>query len=111
MVTTAKDNDRIQRISKTRQAATATGNEIFKARVVARRVDSRVNGHPVKPTKEIVDRPDNGANSLRAEYERRLGSNYKLIIEAQTFHNATPDDLTYSLRRDSFLQIALRRYF
>ncbi len=59
----------------------------------------------------MVYDPDNGATSLRAEFERRLGSKYKLIIEGQSFHNATPHDLTYSLRRDSFLQIALRRYF
>ena len=51
------------------------------------------------------------AERVRKVIEKLGKLKYKLIIEAQSFHNATPDDLTYSLRRDSFLQIELRRYF
>ncbi len=59
----------------------------------------------------IVYDPDNGATSLRAEFERRINGKYKLIIEGQTFNNSTSKDPTYSLRNDSFLQIEIRRYF
>ncbi len=59
----------------------------------------------------VIYDPDNGATSLRAEFERRIGSKYKLIIEGQSFHRSAPNDPTYSLRKDNFLQIEIRRYF
>ncbi len=54
---------------------------------------------------------DNGTTSYRFEFERRLGDSYKLIIEAQQFARIDSKDLLFSLRRDSFLQVELRKYF
>ena len=54
---------------------------------------------------------NNGSTSLRLEFERRIGQNYKLVIEGQYFAESDPLDPGYALRDDSFLLIELRRYF
>lgn len=54
---------------------------------------------------------DNGTTSYRFEFERRLGDSYKLFIEAQQFARIDRKDLLFSLHRDSFLQVELRKYF
>ena len=54
---------------------------------------------------------NNGTTSFRFEFERRLGNNYKLVIEGQSFSNADAVDPTYSFRNDSFVLIEFRRYF
>ncbi len=55
--------------------------------------------------------PDSGSTLGRVEWERRLKNSYKLEIEAQKLTNIDPRDLFFSLRRDSFLQIAISRYY
>ena len=52
-----------------------------------------------------------GSCSLRAEFERRLGQHFFLELEGQWFARSDRRDFVHPLRNDSFLQIALRRYF
>ncbi len=49
--------------------------------------------------------------SLRFEFERRFGERYTLEVQAQWFAHSQQGDLAYLLRRDSFAQVAIRRYF
>lgn len=49
--------------------------------------------------------------SLRVEANRRLGESWKLNGELQVFSNVDKQDVAYSLRNDSFLNIELARYF
>lgn len=54
---------------------------------------------------------ETGSSSFRVEFERRLGSNYTLEVQSQWFIYSDAADPVYDFRRDSFIQIALRRYF
>jgi hypothetical protein len=54
---------------------------------------------------------ENDTTALRLEFERRLGERFTLEIEAQKFLETDPTDLFNSFRRDSFLEISVRRYF
>jgi hypothetical protein len=58
----------------------------------------------------IWDR-ENDTTSLRIEFERRIGANYKLEIQFQGFAEVATNDPLFSVRKDSFLQIDFRRYF
>ncbi len=58
----------------------------------------------------FVDR-DSGAGAARLEGSRRLGSTFKLSVELNAYFNAPADDPLYGLRRDSYLQVELARYF
>ncbi len=58
----------------------------------------------------IID-TKNSSTTLRFEFERRLGSDYKLELEAQIFSNIDLLDPLYSFRNDDFIQISLGRYF
>ncbi len=58
----------------------------------------------------FIDR-ETGAGALRLEGARRLGDSYKLSVELNGFFNAPANDFFYGLRRDSFLQLELARYF
>jgi len=49
--------------------------------------------------------------SARAEFERRLGSDYFLTIEAQFMGDMPMPDPLYTLQDDDFLQVRLARYF
>ena len=47
----------------------------------------------------------------RIEFERRIGASLKLEIEVQLFGKTDRTDLLYGLRRDSYAQVGLSRYF
>ena len=51
------------------------------------------------------------ASSVRFEFERRLGDKYFVSLEGQWFANVVERDLTSFFSDDSFVQLALRRYF
>lgn len=53
----------------------------------------------------------NDTSSVRIEFQRRIGANYKLEIEFQGFVEVPVGDPFFSFRRDSFLQVDFRRYF
>ena len=45
------------------------------------------------------------------ESQRRLGESWKLSIEARIFNNVDIEEFTFFIRKDSFLQLSLSRYF
>lgn len=47
----------------------------------------------------------------RVEFERRIGSSYKLEFEVQKLTNIAPRDPLFGLRRDSYAQLSLSRYW
>ena len=53
----------------------------------------------------------NDTTSVRIEFQRRIGANYKLEIEFQGFVEVPVADPFFPFRRDSFVQVDLRRYF
>ncbi|MEE8343020.1 MAG: hypothetical protein V3R51_04385 [Gammaproteobacteria bacterium] len=55
--------------------------------------------------------PDNGTRTYNLETSRRIGSHWKLSIEARIFSNIPKDDLLFSFRDDDYLQVELARYF
>ena len=54
---------------------------------------------------------DNDSVMARVEYERRIGRSYKIELEAQKLMNVAPNDPFYSLRRDSYLQLSISRFW
>lgn len=54
---------------------------------------------------------DNGSTFGRVEFERRIGSAYKLEVEVQKLTNVDGEDPLYPIRRDSYLQVSVSRYF
>ena len=54
---------------------------------------------------------DNESTFARIEYERRIGSHHKIELEIQKLMNIAKPDPFYSLRRDSYLQLSLSRYW
>ena len=54
---------------------------------------------------------ERGSQSWRAEFQRRLGQNFRLDIEAQVFDADPRDSAMLGLGRDSFLRLELSRYF
>lgn len=52
-----------------------------------------------------------GARSVQAEFDRRLGSSWKIEADLRLFGGLTEDDPFVGLRRDNHLQIRLARYF
>ncbi len=54
---------------------------------------------------------DNGSTFARFEFERRIGSKHKLEVELQKLTNIDAVDPLYGIRRDSYLQISLSRFF
>lgn len=54
---------------------------------------------------------DNGSTNVRLEFERRLGRFYKLEVELQKPLGIEEEDPLYPLRRDSYLQMTLSRYW
>ena len=54
---------------------------------------------------------DSSSGSLSLEAGRRFGDNWLLSIEARSFFDLPEDDLFYSLRDDSFIQLELAYYF
>lgn len=55
--------------------------------------------------------PDNGTRIYNLETSRRIGSHWKLSLEARIFSNIPKDDLLFSFRNDDYLQVELARYF
>jgi len=54
---------------------------------------------------------DSGESFLNVEAERRLGDDWVAELKARAFSGARPGDTTWWLRRDSYLQFSLARYF
>ncbi len=54
---------------------------------------------------------DNDSVFARIEFERRIGRNYKIEVELQKLTNVATRDAFYSLRRDSYFQLSLSRYW
>ena len=54
---------------------------------------------------------ENHSTSARVEFERRFGSHFTLELQGQWFASSDADEISYAFRRDSFLSVALRRYF
>lgn len=54
---------------------------------------------------------NNGSVFARFEFERRVGSRHKLEIELQKLANIEAVDPLFPIRRDSYMQVALSRYF
>ena len=54
---------------------------------------------------------DNESIFARVEFERRIGSHYKIELEIQKLMNISERDPFYSLRRDSYLQLSVSRYW
>ena len=54
---------------------------------------------------------DNDSVFARIEFARRLGSDYKVELELQKLTNIASNDAFHSLRRDSYLQLSLSRYW
>lgn len=54
---------------------------------------------------------ENDTTSMRFEFERRIGERYTLEIEAQRFLKTASRDLLSSFRKDSFIELSIRRYF
>lgn len=58
----------------------------------------------------ILDR-ESSATFLNLEAGRRIGANWKLIVEGRRFVNVSAGDPLHNLRRDSYIQLELARYF
>ena len=54
---------------------------------------------------------DNGTTFGRLEWERRIGERHKLEVEVQKLTNVDGGDPLFAISRDSYLQVALSRYF
>lgn len=59
----------------------------------------------------IIQDLDSNARLFNLEASRRLGSSWKLSLEARWFIDVPADDLLYGLRRDDYLQAELAYYF
>ena len=53
----------------------------------------------------------NSARIFSIETSRRFSNHWKGTIEGRTYFDSPPDDPTYSLRKDHFLQLELAYYF
>ncbi len=54
---------------------------------------------------------ENGANTIRVEASRRIGDNWKLNLELQSFANVGEKDPLFDLENDDFVQIDLGYFF
>ena len=52
-----------------------------------------------------------GETYLNVEAERRIGDSIAIEVRARAFSNAGPEDLSYAVLRDDYLQIQLAKYF
>lgn len=59
----------------------------------------------------LIQDLDSPARALSVEASRRIGSNWKLFLQAWGFFDSPSDDLLYNVRDDDFLQIELAYYF
>ena len=54
---------------------------------------------------------DTGETFFNIEADRRIGDDYVLEVRARVFSGADPQNLTYALSRDDYIQLQLSRYF
>lgn len=54
---------------------------------------------------------DDSARLLTLESSRRIGDDWKITLEGQAFVNITSTELLAGIRKDSYLQLELARYF
>jgi hypothetical protein len=59
----------------------------------------------------IVQDRRSDARFINLETSRRLGSAWKLSVEARAFAHIPPSDALYSMRRDDYVQVELGWYF
>lgn len=59
----------------------------------------------------LVQDVDGSARSVSIEASRRIGSNWKLSLEARTFFEIPESDPIYGLRNDDFVLLELAYYF
>jgi hypothetical protein len=59
----------------------------------------------------LIQDVDSAARAVSVEASRRVGSNWKLSLEARAFFEAPPSDPLYGLRNDDFLLLELAYYF
>jgi len=59
----------------------------------------------------LIQDLDNCARAVSVEASRRIGSNWKLSLEARAFFDSTPGDPLYGLRNDDLLLLELAYYF
>lgn len=54
---------------------------------------------------------DTSETFFNVEADRRIGDDYVLEVRARVFSGAEPQNLTYALSRDDYIQLQLSRYF
>jgi hypothetical protein len=54
---------------------------------------------------------DTGETIVNIEAERRIGDNYLVEIRARGFSGADPENTTWALTNDHYLQLQVSRYF
>ncbi len=59
----------------------------------------------------LIQDLDSSARSLSIEASRRLGNDWKVILDAYFFFSVPEDDVLYSLRDDDYLSLQLSYYF
>ena len=58
----------------------------------------------------VIDR-DTGTTAFLVEASRRIGSQWRLAVEARGFTNTSAEDILYGFRKDDYLQIGLAYHF
>lgn len=59
----------------------------------------------------VIVEPDSDATAAFVEASRRLGSNWKLSVEARACMGYPDDDPASAFRKDDYLQVELACYF
>jgi hypothetical protein len=59
----------------------------------------------------LIQDMDNPTRALSVEASRRIGANWKLLLQAWGFLDSPVDELLFNVRDDDFLQVALAYYF
>jgi hypothetical protein len=59
----------------------------------------------------VIQSLDSSARLFSIEASRRLGSRWKLNLEARFISSIPATDVQFSLRQDDYLQLELLRYF
>ena len=54
---------------------------------------------------------ETGETFVNIEAERRIGENWLGELRVRAFSGAAPDDVTYGLQQDDYLQLSIARYF
>ncbi len=59
----------------------------------------------------LIQDVENSSRAITIEASRRIGSNWKISLEAWCFFDVPDDDLSYCVRDDDYLQLVLAYYF